>query len=393
MYSGNKSGIYGGKALKRKAMLLLPRYLSKTTLITTLLISVVLTLIIWLTQTLRLLDFVLNGGAPLSLFGAMLFLTIPRFFEVILPLSLALGILYSLNKFSTDSELVVMQNSGLSPVRLGQGIFVFSFLIALLVFLMSGWLTPLANRQLDSLRDIVKSEYSMGLLRPGIFNALGTDTTVYINQRTSLKDLRGVFIHTSEPGETSTTITAEHGGLVMNAGKPVVIVFDGMRQQFNPRTGAVETLRFDEYSIDLSSITQNIEKLQLDPNERTVSELWQSKSTDDNSERGKRLRAEFHTRLSRPFLTIAFALMSAVPYLIGKFNRRGQVSRIIWIIVGLLILQTIHLASSSLASRASIGYALLYGAPFTIIALYLLLLLNEKRDNRFIRVLLKRLPL
>ena len=50
-------------------MLLLSRYLVKQVALITLVISVVLTLIIWLTQSLRLLDFIINGGAPMRIFA------------------------------------------------------------------------------------------------------------------------------------------------------------------------------------------------------------------------------------------------------------------------------------------------------------------------------------
>lgn len=359
-------------------MYLLSRYLLKTTVITTLLISVVLTLIIWLTQTLRLLDFVLNGGAPMSLFGAMLVLIIPRFFEVILPLSLALGTVYSLNKFSMDSELVIMQNSGLSPLRLAQGLILFSLTIALFILALSGWITPMANRQMDRLRDIVKSEYSLGMLRPGIFNTIGSETTVYIAERTSLQDLRGVFIHTTKPGEPATTITAQQGGLISHNGKPLVVVFNGTRQQFNPKTGGIDNLKFERYSLDLSSLTNSIEKLHRDPNEKTIMELWQTPLSQLSDKDAQRSVAELHSRLSRPLLALAFALMSFVPFLIGRFNRRGQAKRMSMIIGGILALQILSMVSSSLAGSSYLGVFLLYAVPGGVIFVYATLLMSDK---------------
>jgi lipopolysaccharide export system permease protein len=351
-------------------MFLLSRYLVKNTMLTTLLISLILTMIIWLTQTLRLLDFVLNGGAPFTLFGAMLLLIIPRFFEVILPLSLALGTVYSLNKFSTDSELVVMQNSGLSPLRLAQGLIIFTLGVAVFIFFLSGWITPLANRKMDSLRDLVKSEYSMGLLRPGIFNSITDDTMVYIADRTSLQDLKGVFIHFTKPNEPPTTITAEQGGLITNNGKQLVVVFNGTRQQFNPKTGGIDNLKFERYSLDLSAATSTVDNMQRSPEQKTMAELWEAPSVDDKSVAARRAKAEFHSRMARPFLTIAFSLMSFVPFLIGRFNRRGQAKRITLIVTGLLAVQIINLTSSSLANSSFLGLALLYAVPFSIIVVY-----------------------
>lgn len=359
-------------------MFLLSRYLLKNTALTTFFMCTVLTLIIWLTQTLRLLDFVINGGAPFRLFGAMLFLTIPRFFEVILPLSLALGVVYSLNKFSSDSELVVMQNSGLSPFNLGKAIIAFALLVATFLFILSGWLTPMANREMDRLRNVVKSDYSLGLLRPGVFNLVSDDTTVYIAERTNLQDLKGVFIHTNNPGEPPTTITAEHGGFITQNGKPLIVVFDGLRQQFNPQTGMVDMLKFERYSLDLSNLMQRIEKMQLDPNERTLTELWGNQNQDTgNIKLDNRLRAELHTRMSRPFLVLAFTLISLVPFLIGRFNRRGHALRVGIIIAVLIVVQAIHLGASSFAVTSDMGIVLLYGVPLALIFGYGMLLMND----------------
>lgn len=356
-------------------MLLLSRYLAKQVTFTTILIAVVLTLIIWLTQSLRLLDFIISGNAPMALFGKMLLLTVPRFFEIILPVSLALSIIYSLNKFSADSELIIMQNSGVNPARLGGGILLFSVVIAILVFFLSSWGTPLANRELDSTRNLIKSDYSLGLLRPGVFNTLGEDTTIYIASRSSLQDLRGVFIHFNKANEVPTTITAEHGSLITHEGKIFIVISDGTRQQFNPNTGVVETLKFQRYSLDLSSLANKVISPELDPNDRTLPELLNTPPKDQKER--TRIFAELHNRIARPFLILAYALMTLTPFLIGGYNRRGQPLRLLIMICGVLSMQGLFLASSSLAATSTVGLLLLYGVPFGIILFYSTLLLND----------------
>src|SRR5690606_12874403 len=333
-------------------MFLLSRYLLKNAALTTLTIAVGLTLIIWLTQSLRLLDLIINGGAPMGLFGRMLLLTVPKFFEIILPISMALGILYSLNRFSTDSELVVMQNTGISPLRLGSGILGFALLIATIVFLLSGWMTPLANRELDRLRDVVRTDYSVGLLRPGIFNTLGKEATIYIADRNGLRDLRGIFIHFNPQGEPASTITAKNGGLLMQDGKPFVVMFDGTRQQFNPQNGSVETLHFERYSVNLSSFMQAPTTTRFDPDNGTLRAILSVKKESLEPARRAQLQATIHDRLSRPVLTLALALLTLTPYLIGRFNRRGHYVRILSIVVGILILQSAHLLLTPLTGKS-----------------------------------------
>lgn len=356
-------------------MLILSRYLLKTTAWTTMIVTLVLTLVIWLTQSLRLLDFIINGGAPISLFGSMLLLTVPKFLEVIMPVSLALGIIYSLNKFSGDSELVVMQNVGASPVRLGTGIFAFSLFIALFMLALSGWITPKANRELTELRGIVKSDYSLGLLRPGVFNVVGNDTTIYIADRSNLEDLTGIFIHFTKKGEPPTTITAQHGGLMTKDKKPYLVVFDGMRQQFNNRTGTAETLRFERYSVDLTSLIGSNAAVYDDPSDRNLDVLLRQRfdgATDHL------ISAEIHSRFSKPLLTLAFALLATVPYLVGHYNRRGQSVRVTTTIVSVLVLQCIYLGAVNMIDKNMAGLLALYGIPLATIIVLVMVLLDKK---------------
>lgn len=361
-------------------MLLLSRYLAKHVVLTTLMISLVLTLIIWLMQSLRLLDFIINGGAPLSIFGSMLVLTVPRFYEIILPLSLAIGIVYSLNKLNTDSEVVIMQNSGASPLQLAGGVLIFSVFISLFVFFLSGWTTPMANRELDRLRNVVKSDYGLGMLRAGVFNVIGEDTTIYITDRSDLQDLRGVFIHFNKEGEPPTTITAERGGLVMQDGKPYVVVVNGVRQQFSPENGVIEKLKFQNYSLDLSSLVNKAPDLRLDPNDHTLGQLWRGEGKDESTTQAS-LNAEMHKRISRPFMTLAFSMLAIVPFLCGYHSRRGQPWRMIWISVGLILLQGLNMAFVQMSGRSVLGIALLYGIPLVTILICLLILLNQTTFN------------
>ena len=364
-------------------MFLLSKYLVKSCALTTFVISLVLTMIIWLTQSLRLLDFIINGGAPMRLFLNMLIMTVPSFYEIILPISLAIGIAYSLNKFSSDSEIVVMQNSGISPIKLASGTVSFIVIVASLVFLISGWFAPMANHRLDEIRNVVRSEYSMGLLRAGVFNTIGNDTTFYIAKRTDLQDLQGVFIHFNKLDELPTTITAERGGLIMRDGKPFVVIIDGIRQQFNPETGSIERLKFQNYSLDISSLLKRKDTILTEPEDQTLSNLWNKKADPTIYETPQRLRGEIHTRLSRPLLTLCFGLLALTPFLIGYFNRRGNALRLFFILLGVISLQIMNLGASHLATENMIGVFLLYIPPMIVCVYFLLKLTNHTQHGGY----------
>ena len=73
---------------------------------------------IWLSQSLRLLDLVINRGQSAPTFVYLTFLILPGLLVIILPLAYFFGTLYGLHKLNADSELLVMQASGFSRVQL-----------------------------------------------------------------------------------------------------------------------------------------------------------------------------------------------------------------------------------------------------------------------------------
>jgi lipopolysaccharide export system permease protein len=342
--------------------MLLRRYLTRQLLFSTLVIATALTMIIWLTQSLRLLDLVISGGAPLNMFGTMLLLTVPRFFELILPIALAISIVFLFNKLITDSELIVMQACGLSPWQLLKAVLFLGVAIGVVVLLLGGWGTPKANKELDRMRDLAKSGFSLNLLRPGVFNTLGDDMTIYLSERNGLDDLRGLLIHFSPADKPSETIWAKRGGMLStDDDKPIVIVYDGMRQQFNTKTNRVESLRFESYRVDLSTLMQKPTRDRSnDPAHYNLNRLFDKipELTDDKSRR--EFTAEANNRLARPFLALSFALCAVTPFLLGGYNRRGNAWRIVGTILALVGLQAIYLGAMSLAQKNMAANAVLY---------------------------------
>src|SRR5579884_986599 len=82
-----------------------------------LLFTVVLTLVIWMTQSLRLLDVVINRGQSAEIFAYLTMLMLPSLLTVIIPVAFFGAVLYVLSRLNTDSELVVMWSAGISRLQ------------------------------------------------------------------------------------------------------------------------------------------------------------------------------------------------------------------------------------------------------------------------------------
>ena len=94
------------------------RYIFRTTFGAFLLVLISLTAVIWLTHALREIDLMTNQRQTILTFIGITGLLIPMLVLVIAPLALVVAVGHTLNRLNTDSEIVVMNASGMSPWRI-----------------------------------------------------------------------------------------------------------------------------------------------------------------------------------------------------------------------------------------------------------------------------------
>ena len=93
----------------------LDRYVLRQVLIATVLVAATLTCAIWLTQSLRFVELIVNRGLTIGTFFYLTLLLLPSFLWLLLPISLFAAVLFTYLRLTTDSELVVMEGSGHLP--------------------------------------------------------------------------------------------------------------------------------------------------------------------------------------------------------------------------------------------------------------------------------------
>ncbi len=364
-------------------------YLIKNLLIATIFIAVILTFIIFLTQSLRFLEIVINSGSSNSAFVILTSLALPRFFEVILPLSAMTAVLFIYNKMTIDSELVAMRSSGYSSFSLAKPAIILSIFITIILWTITMWVAPLSLAKMQKMRQELKKEFSTLLFKEGVFNQLGKGLTVYIKEKTSDGDLAGLMIHdTRDKSKLPSTILAKRGIIMINDNNQQVIVFNGSRQTYNPKSSTLQRLSFDRYTIDLPK-DNTTHKRWAQPDERTV---WQLLNPDLNIKRDienlREFSIEIHRRLTAPLLAVAFTLIALVTLLLGPIDRKGQAPRIAIAITIAVIIQGLFLTTYNFAQKNNIGLVLMYILIFApiVTSLFMLSGFSEKLRRRFLYI-------
>lgn len=369
--------------------MLVTRYLFKNLFNATIFIALTLTLVIWLTQSLKLLELVANSDAPPSLFLKLVAMTLPKFLEMILPISLVIAVIFTYNRLIMDNEVIVMRACGVDQYGLARPAIGLALVTSLLLTIISAWVSPKCFAQVQEMRQTIKAQYSAFLLREGVFNTFGSGLTIYLRARQDNGDMLGLMIYDArEKDKPAIAITAKRGRIEMENGTPNIVVFDGMRQQIDPDNGSLSKLYFSRYTIEIKGLESAAEAHWREPEERTLPELLNPDMANkrDRDNAGAFL-AEAHNRIVTPWNALSFTLTALAAILLGPFNRRGQHIKIA-IAGGLVILvQVLSLAFINISKKHIGVVALMYADTFlpVLLGFYFLHLRGEQAVMSLLR--------
>lgn len=364
---------------------IIDRYIFRHTFIATVFVTLVLAVLVFLTQSLKFLDLVVNAGASGLMIWVQTFLYLPGFFEIILPIGMVAAILFIYNRLTMDSELVVLRSLGFSPLRLAKPAIQLSIFLGMVLFGVMGWVAPASRSEAVVIKQELKAKMSSLIFRDGIFNEAGKNVMVYIRDRDNQGNLHGLIIHdTRDKTKPAATIIAARGVLVSTPTGQQVLVYNGSRQDVDSQTGMLRRLDFDRYTVDLPEDVKTKEDRWKQPEERSFPELLSGLSPASKEDRTARraLRVELQKRVLLPFLVPAFAMVGLTLLLIGDHDRRGQGVRIMVAVAIIVLLEICFLGSYNIAKQSSAGLPLML---LTILLPFLLSLFAFLKDAVFMR--------
>src|SRR5579871_6736713 len=160
------------------------RYIFRTAGVAFLTGLIALTGVIWITQALRQIDLLTSKGQTILVFLMMTALALPSLVAIIAPIALFAGIIYTLNKLNSDSELVVMASAGASPARLLRPLALLSGIVFAIVAVIYVQLLPWSFTAIESLTSSVQADFISNFARPGSFSNLQFGFVFHYRERT-----------------------------------------------------------------------------------------------------------------------------------------------------------------------------------------------------------------
>jgi lipopolysaccharide export system permease protein len=326
------------------------RYLLRQLLLALIGVTFALVALIWLTQSLRFVELVVNRGLSLMVFLQLTSLLIPSFIAVILPITTFVVVQFVYQRLAGDRELTVMRAAGLSPLALSRPGLALAFIALVVCGILNVWVVPWSYGAFREYQFEIRNRMAAFLLQEGVFTQVSDNLTVYIRSRDPDGTLHGILVDDARQKDSHATILSERGRIVNGPAGPRVLLINGSRQEIDRKTGRLDMLTFAQNSIDLSQGKSDEQRFR-DATEMSIRELLHPDPTQVSPRDVGKFAVEAHRRLSAPFTAMSFAMIALAAVLGGAFRRHGGVLRpvvAIGIVVGLLAL---GLAIQNLAAR------------------------------------------
>jgi lipopolysaccharide export system permease protein len=336
------------------------RYIFRTVFGAFLLILFNLTAVIWITQILRQVDLITSQGQTILTFLRVTSLLIPILMLVIAPIASVIAICYTLIKLNGDSELVVMNASGISPRRIFRPVLLATVVVAIFVAYVAADLAPRSQRIMNREVMRVRTDVVSNIVRPGTFTPVERGLIFHIRERQSDSQFRGIFIDDTRDPEERSTIVAEYGQIVQRQDASFLVMRDGNVQRRKSKESDPTIVLFDQYAFDLSRLTP-APQVNIGLREKYLVDLIFPAPDDPmlKSSPGQ-FRVELHERLFAPLYPLAF---SVIAFSILGFPRTTRQSRTVSLFAVILGVAGLRLAGFA-------GSAMAYNIPIAIVFVY-----------------------
>jgi len=349
----------------------------------------VFTAVMLMARAMQLANLVIARGVSPWQVLEIFMLAAPRILTMSLPMGTLLAVLAAFMRFSADSELTVMQASGLSIYQMSPPVFVFGAVTAVLTALFSLWLAPAAGwRFKNELLDLAKTRADLTIVEQTFIRSF-PGLVIYVGQMALTGgEMEQVFIHDARRAGESAVIAARRGrlGLDRESGVLVFELAQGVIDRVRAGGGATDSIFFDTYELKVSPgeemAGQGENGLFRGRAETPTWELAAAAAKLGSPEARRAYSLEWHERWARP---AAAFLMTLVGLPLGaSFRARGRNFPFLTALVIFVIYYVVSSLGWSLGSVGRLSPALgLWAANILLAVLGLWLF---KRFNRHVPI-------
>ncbi|HBV77247.1 MULTISPECIES: LPS export ABC transporter permease LptF [Vibrio] len=300
--------------------MIIVRYLIRETLKSQFAVFFVLFLVFLSQKFISVLAEASDGDIPASMILSIVGLNMPTMGLLILPLSLYIGILLTFGRLYAESEITVMNATGIGNKFLVHAALYLALITGVIAGFNSLWLSPWSQEKVAQLMEQVSTTSSIDLLKKGQFQSSPDGSAVVFVDDIKDKKLTNVFVAQAEPRDSiRPSVMYANSGVVkeLSDGRQILTLNNGVRYEGIPNSLDYMNTDYDEYSALIGQ--REVQKKQR---------KWEALPTKDLIGKSNlEAKAELQWRLTLivciPLLTLVVVPLSAVNPRQGRFAKLG----------------------------------------------------------------------
>lgn len=303
---------------------ILSRYIFRSLLMPFVLLLVAISGVVWLAQSLRIIDLIIDKGISLTDFFYIASLLIPSLVYIITPIALTIATVAVINRLRHDREIVVLKSIGLTDAQIIRPFFYFAAIICCFNYFISFYAMPRCYREFKDLSVYFRNNYASMLLQEDVFSTQVANLTIYIGRFLDDGKFEEIFINDRRDAQVEKTINANYGDLKISQNTGKLELSKGTIQEKNKVTGKVNIIHFEHYKMLMDMSVSHIEQLRgLSENEKYIHELL-FPSQDIKRTEAWQWQVHGHQRLVWPAFNVSLCVMVAMILVSQPYSRRQR---------------------------------------------------------------------
>ena len=358
------------------------RYLFKQYLIAFLIFTLMFGGMVYIVQSVQLLDKIDGRIGSLVYFFGLTLLLLPKLLVHVIPLSMLAALISVKQRMINDNELVILSASGRNRWQLAAPGLLFSLGLTFFLALMEFQVQPITMQELREKRKEIADNIFVNLIKPGTFSEIGKGLTIYVNSISEKGFYENIIIYDATQDDRSVVYIAEKAEIVQNNNQPGMRLIKGKVLQ-DLQQDIKGSLSFEEYVYQNGLETKKPTDIRFKADEMYLKDLLNpSNRSQLDSKTLRKYIVSGHKRIANTLTPLIIGMIVSASILTGVFGRNGNKRRMTSCIVLTLGYYIMAMIFAGLADSKSGIISNIYTPPvFALIFACLYLQYGGSKNN------------
>lgn len=302
-------------------------------------ITMVLTTLVWITQIMKLLYLLDKGVSAMDFLGVVV-LIIPSLLFSVMPMVTLIAVVSTYSKLKEERQIIVLKNSGLDDFSIAKPALIIAAIITVFSFFLSAYLMPLSYNTLKNKLSFMRNNYISNIIDVRKFNQISKYYTIYIDKKDSNGNLEGIILFDNSVQNSKSVLFAKYGNVYMGKEEMQFELSDGVRQAYDSNDN-ITRMHFDNLTVKIASDVSEVTGRTRNSLELYINEMLFPDAELDQ-EKQMRLIAEGHNRIIWPLFNFIFVFLTLSFFLKIGFHRHFQWKPILLCLIPALVATFIH---------------------------------------------------